>query len=48
MDLGDARLARSESQRSAVRSAEGARLEAVLQLAAKCNAAMAEEDWQLM
>lgn len=48
MDLGDARLARSESQRSAVRGGEAARLEAVLALAGKCNAAMAEDDWNLM
>jgi hypothetical protein len=31
-----------------VRAAEAARLDAVLELAGKCNAALQEEDWELM
>lgn len=48
MNLGDSRLARTESQRAAVRGSEAARLEAVLELAGKCNQAMGAEDWELI
>lgn len=48
IDAADSRLLRTDSQRSAARSAEAARLEAVLEVAGKCNAAMREEDWELM
>ena len=48
VEVGDGRLARTESHRLAVRSAEAARLDAVLEVAAKCNAAVREEDWALL
>ena len=44
----EAKLARSESQLSAARAAEAARLEGVLELAGKCNAALLPEDWELV
>ena len=47
-DLANSQLARTDSQRSAVVAAEAARLEAVLELAGKCNQAMQAEDWELM
>ena len=47
-DLANSRLTSTDSQRSAVVAAEAARLEAVLELAGKCNQAMQEEDWELM
>ena len=48
MDATNDRLQRSDSQRSAVKQAEAARLESVLELAGKCNAALGEQDWELM
>jgi len=48
VDAADARLQRTESHRLTVRAAEAARLEAVLEVAGKCNAAIQEKDWELM
>lgn len=45
---GGATLGRSDSEAAAARAAEAQRLEAVLVLAAKCNQALREEDWELM
>lgn len=41
-------LARRDSQRTTVQATEAARLETVLEVAGKCNAALREEDWELM
>lgn len=48
VDAADSKLARSETQKAAVKASEAARLEAVLELAGKCNKALREEDWELM
>lgn len=48
-DVGDSRaVARTDSQRASARATEAARLEAVLAAAAKCNAALGEEDMALL
>lgn len=48
MDSTAGKLARSETQKGAAKAGEAARLEAVLELAGRCNAALQEEDWELM
>lgn len=48
-DASDSRaVVRTDSQRAAARAAEVVRLEAVLLAAAKCNAALREEDMALL
>lgn len=44
----DGGLSRTDSQRAAARAAEAARLDGVLAQAAKCNAAMRDDDFVLM
>ena len=39
---------RTDSQRASVLATEAGRLEAVLELAGKCNQAMQADDWDLM
>ncbi|KAL4434101.1 hypothetical protein ABPG75_000542 [Micractinium tetrahymenae] len=48
VDAADSKLARSETQKGAAKASEAVRLESVLELAGKCNAALQEEDWELM
>ena len=49
-DVGDSlrSVARIDSQRVAARAAEAARLEGILEAAAKCNAALREEDFAML
>lgn len=46
--LAASRLSRTDTQKAGAQAAEAARLEGVLELAAKCNQALQPEDWALV